>query len=188
MLLLILGLALFLGAHLFTRARRLRANAIARVGEGPYKLAYSLVVALGLVVIVLGWRAAPFVEIWSPPAWTRHLAALLVWPAFILFASSHMPSRIRSAAKHPMLAGVKLWATAHLLANGDLASVILFGSLLAWAVFARVALKRQQGDVAPAPPTGWRNDLIAIGAGTAIYLVFGLWLHPLLIGKSAFGA
>lgn len=188
MLLLILGLALFLGPHLFTRAKSLRASAIARIGEGPYKLAYSLVSALGLVVIVLGWRAAPFVEIWSPPAWTRHLAALLVWPAFILFAASHMPSRIRSAAKHPMLAGVKLWATAHLLANGDLASVILFGSLLAWAVFARIALKRQEGAPVSPPPSGWRNDAIAVGAGTALFLFFGLWLHPLLIGRSAFGA
>ncbi len=188
MLLLILGLAVFIGAHLFTRARGPRANLVARLGEGPYKIAYSVVSLLGLVLIVLGWRAAPYVELWSPPVWTRHLAALLVWPAFILIFSAHLPGHIRAKTKHPMLAGLKLWATAHLLANGDVASVLLFGSLLAYGVIARISLKRdERAHGAPVRRGSWQNDVIAIVIGTAAYGLFGAFLHPLLIGKSAFG-
>lgn len=189
MILLILGLAVFIGAHLFTRARGARARAIARLGEGGYRIAYSLVSVLGLVLIVLGWRAAPYVELWSPPTAMRHVAALLIWPAFVLFFAAHLPGHIRAKTKHPMLAGVKLWATAHLLANGDLASVILFGSLLAWAVAARIGLKRQErAEGAPARPVSARGDVIAVVVGTAVFLLFGLFLHPLLIGKPAFGS
>ncbi|MDR4305073.1 NnrU family protein [Chelatococcus sambhunathii] len=188
MLLLVLGLAVFIGAHLFTRARGVRAGLIARLGEGPYKGLYSLVSLIGLVLIVLGWRTAPYVELWSPPVWTRHLAPLLVWPAFVLIFSAHLPGHIRAKAKHPMLAGLKLWATAHLIANGDLASVILFGSLLAYGVVARIALKRdERAHGAPARPASWQNDVIAAVIGTAAFLLFGAFLHPLLIGKPAFG-
>lgn len=189
MILLILGIAVFLGAHLFTRARVARAAAIARLGEGGYKIAYSLVSVLGLVLIVLGWRAAPYVELWSPPTAMRHVAALLIWPAFVLFFAAHLPGHIRAKMKHPMLAGVKLWATAHLLANGDLASVILFGSLLAWAVAARIGLKRQERAEGATPrPANLRADLIALVVGTVVYVLFGLYLHPILIGKPVFGS
>ena len=188
MLLLVLGLVVFLGTHLFTRARGPRAALVARLGEGPYKGLYSLAALAGLALIVLGWRAAPFVELWSPPAWTRHVTVLLVWPAFILFFAAHLPGYIRSKTKHPMLAGLKLWAAAHLIANGDLASVILFGSLLAYGVIARIALKREErAHGAPERPASWQNDVIAVVIGTAVYLLFGAFLHPLLIGKPAFG-
>lgn len=188
MALLVLGLALFLGGHLFTRARGVRAGVIASLGEGPYKIAYSLVSALGLVLIVVGWRSAPYVELWSPPAWTRHLTVTLMWPAFILLVSAYLPGHIRAKARHPMLAAVKLWAAAHLVANGDLASVVLFGSLLAWAVVTRILLKRQERvEGRPARPASWQNDVIAIVIGTAAYGLFGAFLHPLLIGRSAFG-
>ncbi|PZQ17801.1 MAG: NnrU family protein [Ancylobacter novellus] len=189
MILLVLGLVLFIGAHLFARARGPRAALVGRMGEGPYKALYSLVSLAGLALIVIGWRAAPFVEVWSPPVWTRHLALLLMWPAFVLLVSYRLPGHIRAKAKHPMLAAVKLWATAHLLANGDLAGILLFGSLLAWAVFARVALKKaERVEGAPPRPASWQNDLIAIVIGTALYLLFGAFLHPLLIGRSVFGA
>lgn len=186
MILLVLGLALFLGVHASTRATARRAALIERYGEGPYKAGYSVASALGLALIVLGWRAAPFVPVWDPPAWTRHVAVALMWPAFVLLASAYAPSRIRAKVRHPMLAAVKLWATAHLIANGDLASIILFGAFLAYGVFARVALKRapNQG-VTPRAATA-KGDLIAVAAGTIAYLVFGGLLHRLLIGVPAF--
>jgi uncharacterized membrane protein len=188
MTLLILGVVVFIGAHLLTRARGLRAALIARLGEAPYRIGYSLVSALGLVLIVAGWRAAPYVELWSPPAWTRHVTILLMWPVFVLIFSAYLPGHIRAKAKHPMLAGVKLWAAAHLISNGDLASVILFGSLLAWGVAARVLLKRAERREGPPPrPASWQNDIVAIVIGTAVYALFGAFLHPLLIGKPAFG-
>jgi uncharacterized membrane protein len=189
MTLLLAGLVLFLGAHLFTRARGARAGLIAALGETRYKLGYSLISLLGLVLVVIGWRSAPYVELWTPPTGLRHLAALLVWPAFVLLFAAYLPGQIRAKTRHPMLAAVKLWASAHLIANGDLASVVLFGSLLAWAVAARIMIKRSEGGGARgAPATSWRNDVIALAGGTAAYAVFGVVLHPLLIGKSAFGA
>ena len=126
---------------------------------------------------------------WNPPVWTRHLALLLVWPAFVAFAAAYLPGRIKGALKHPMLAGLKIWALAHLLANGDLGSMLLFAGLLAWAVAARISTKRRDevldhGGPAAAP-AGWRNDILAIAIGTAAYLVFLVWLHPLLIGVPA---
>lgn len=187
MLLLVLGLALFLGGHLFTRVRDRRAALIARLGEGPYKGLYSLVTTLGLVLIVLGWRAAPFTPLWTPPGWTRHVPITFMLPAFILLVAAYVPSHIRAKVKHPMLAAVKIWAAAHLVANGDLASVILFGSILAWAVIARIGLKRQERREGPPPrPASWTGDAIAVVAGAAAYGVFGAFLHPLLIGVPAF--
>lgn len=192
MVLLILGLALFIGVHAFTMARGPRAAAIARLGEGPYKGAYSLLSLLGIVLISIGfgqYRQDDYLQVWDPPVWTRHLALLLVLPAFVMFVAAYFPGRIKRTLKHPMLAGIKLWALAHLLANGDLGSILLFGSLLAWAVAARISAKRRD-EVVPhggpaAAPAGPRNDLMAVGIGAAAYLAFLFWLHPLLIGVSA---
>jgi uncharacterized membrane protein len=195
MAILILGLIVFIGAHAFTMARAARARAIARLGEGPYKGLYSLVSLLGLILVVWGYgsyRAGGYVQVWDPPVWTRHLALPLVWLAFVAMVAAYIPGRIRRALKHPMLAGLKIWALAHLLANGDLGSIILFGALLAWAVVARIAAKRRDevrdhGGPAAAP-AGWRNDVLAIVIGTVVYLAFLIWLHPLLIGVPALPA
>jgi uncharacterized membrane protein len=192
MAILILGLIVFIGAHAFTMAREPRARAIARLGEGPYKGLYSLVSLIGLVLIIWGfgeYRAGGYTQVWNPLVWTRHLAVLLVWPAFVAFVAAYLPGRIRRTLNHPMLAGLKIWALAHLLANGDLGSMLLFGALLAWAVAARISTKRRDevldhGGPAAAP-AGWRNDILAVAIGTALYLVFLLWLHPLLIGVPA---
>jgi uncharacterized membrane protein len=121
--------------------------------------------------------------------WTRHLAALLVLPAIILIVASYIRGNIYLKLKHPMLAGVKLWAVAHLMANGDLGSIILFGSILAWAVVDRISLKRRTDSGAPPIPVGGTsNDMIAIGIGAAIYAALGLWFHPYVIGVPVFGA
>lgn len=172
-------------------ARQARASLIARIGEGPYKGLYSLLSLAGVVLIAIGYgqyRAGGYVPVWDPPVWTRHLALLLVWFAFVFVVAAYLPGQIKHRLKHPMLAGVKVWAFAHLLANGDLGSILLFGSFLAWAVVARISVKRR--DVAArhggpaAAPAGFRNDVLAIVIGTVAYLAFVVWLHPLLIGVS----
>ncbi|HEX2556179.1 MAG TPA: NnrU family protein [Microvirga sp.] len=189
MTLLILGLVLFIGTHAFTMARGPRGRLRARLGEGPYKGLYSLLSLAGIVLVSVGYgayRAGGYVPLWDPPVWTRHLALLLVWFAFVAFVAAYLPGRIKARLKHPMLAGVKIWALAHLLANGDLGSVVLFGSFLAWAVAARISTRRRD-EVVPhggpaAAPAGWRNDVLALAIGTIAYLAFAFWLHPWLIG------
>lgn len=188
MTLLVLGLVLFLGTHSFSMARERRAALIGRIGEGPYKVLYTLLSLAGIVLVSIGYgqyRANGYIPVWDPPVWTRHLALLLVLIAFICFVAAYLPGHIKARLKHPMLAGVKIWAFAHLLANGDLGSILLFGSFLVWAVLARISAKRR--DVAAqhggtAAPAGWRNDILAVAIGTAVYLAFVFWLHPWLIG------
>ncbi|GJD45542.1 hypothetical protein AFCDBAGC_3416 [Methylobacterium cerastii] len=196
MLILILGLVLFLGTHAFSMLRAKRSEVVGQVGEGKYKLGYMLLSVLGLVLIGVGfhnYRAAGYIAVWDPPVWTRHLSLVLVLLAFVVLASAYLPGHIRAKAKHPMLLAVKIWATAHLLANGDLGSILLFGSFLAWAVVARISAKRRAltaGQVVAqhggaAAPAGWRNDAIAVVVGVVAWFVFGKYLHPLLIGVYA---
>jgi uncharacterized membrane protein len=188
---LVLGLVIFLGAHVFVTRRKARAALIARIGEGPYKGLFSLVAILGIVVIVWGfglYRASGYIQVWSPPSWMRHVTVTLVWPAIILVTAAYIPGDIKRALKHPMLVGVKLWAFAHLLSNGDLGGIILFGSILAWAVYDRITLKhRTDPGAPPIPVRGRRNDIIAIVVGTILYLALGLVFHPLFIGVPVFG-
>ncbi|TXM70301.1 NnrU family protein [Methylobacterium sp. WL120] len=196
MLILILGLVLFLGTHAFSMLRAKRSEVVGQVGEGKYKLGYMLLSVLGLVLIGVGfhnYRAAGYIAVWDPPVWTRHLSLVLALLAFVVLASAYLPGHIRAKAKHPMLLAVKIWATAHLLANGDLGSILLFGSFLAWAVVARISAKRRAltaGQVVAqhggaAAPAGWRNDAIAVVVGVVAWFVFGKYLHPLLIGVYA---
>jgi uncharacterized membrane protein len=186
MTILIIGLIVFLGVHLLTTRRATRAALILRFGEGGYKLAYSLVSAVGLVLIVVGFGAAREAGrpvVWDPPEAFRHLALLINLPIFILFAAAYLPGRIKSATKHPMLLAVKIWAFAHLLANGDLASILLFGSFLAWAVIARIAVKRREAvEGVPDRSGPARNDVLAIAIGLVVYALMVTWGHPYLIG------
>src|SRR6478752_3496608 len=142
----ILGLVLFFTAHIFTTKRDARAQAIARLGEGTYKIGYSVVSLAGLALIVWGfahYRATGWIDVWYPPKALKHITVALMLPAVILVVASYLRGRIYATLKHPMLAGIKLWAAAHLLANGDLGSIILFGSFLGWAVYDRITLKRR---------------------------------------------
>ena len=137
MLLMLAGLVVFIGMHAFTAQRGARATLIARIGEGPYKSLYSLVSLAGLLMIGFGygmWRAEGPAQLWYPPLWTRHFALLLMIPAAILLVAAYVPSHIRLWLKHPMLAAIKIWALAHLLANGDIATIVLALAVLAWAV------------------------------------------------------
>jgi uncharacterized membrane protein len=190
----IIGLAVFLGAHTLVALRPQRAAVIARLGEGPYKGLFALVSLVGILLIGYGfarYRAAGYIDLWVPPHWIRHVTEALVWPAIILVVAAYVPNNIKRVLQHPMLAGVKLWALAHLLANGDLGSIILFGSILAWAVYDRIAIKRR-GDaaaaVAVAASDGYRNDFIVVVAGTLLYFALGFWFHPWVIGVPVFGS
>jgi uncharacterized membrane protein len=192
LLVMILGLVLFFGVHTLTTQREMRAQVIAASGEGGYKIGYTLVSLLGFVLIVWGfahYRAAGMWEIWTPPTALKHLAVALMLPAVILVVASYIRGRIYTRLKHPMLAGIKLWAAAHLLANGDLGSIILFGSFLGWAVFDRISLKHRADSGAPPIPVGGpSNDLIAVAVGLVAYLALGFAFHPVVIGVPVFGA
>jgi uncharacterized membrane protein len=192
LLVMILGLVLFLGVHTLTTQRKLRARLVASMGEGGYKIGYALVSVAGLVLIVWGfahYRATGMWEVWTPPKALKHLTVALMLPAVILIVAAYIRGRIYTVVKHPMLTGVKLWAAAHLIANGDLGSIILFGSFLAWAVFDRISLKRRADPGAPPIPVGGpANDLIAVAVGIVAYLALGFAFHPVVIGVPVFGA
>jgi uncharacterized membrane protein len=190
MSLLILGLVLFLGAHSFTTFREPRAALIGRLGGGGYKVAYTAVSIIGFVLIAYGfgaYRANGYIQVWDPPTGLRHVALLLMWPAFIALAAAYSPGAIKRRLKHPMLVAVKIWALAHLLANGDLGSIILFGSFLGWAVYDRIAVKKRELAEPRALEAGsTRGDIIAVVVGTVLYVAMTL-LHPSLIGVKVMG-
>ena len=193
MVALIVGLVLFLGIHsVEIVAPGFRNRQVARRGEGPWKALYSLISIAGFALLIYGYgesRHAP-VTLYQPPIFLRHLALLLMVPVFPLLLATYLPGRIRRAAKHPMLLAVKLWAFAHLLANGSLADVLLFGGFLAWAVADRISVKRRtpaDAHAAPAAPASPVNDVVVVAGGLALYAAFLLWLHRALIGVSPLG-
>ena len=187
---LIIGLVVFLGAHVFVSFRDDRARMIARLGMGGYRALFAFNALVGLALIVWGYanyRAHGWVQIWTPPAFMRHITVGLMLLSVIFFTAAFVPSHIKAKLKHPMLAGVKTWALAHLLSNGDLGSILLFGSFLAWGVYARIAAKRR-GDLGTATaPAGWGNDIIVVALGIVIYLALGFAFHPIVIGVPVFG-
>ncbi|WDI31283.1 NnrU family protein [Hyphococcus flavus] len=186
MLLFILGLIIFFGAHFFSAlARGPRGAMISKIGEGPYKGLYSLISLAGFVLIIFGWRGADASVLYSTPLWMRHVTYLLVLVAFILLAAAYLPAgKIANAVKHPMLAGVKVWAFAHLLVNGEVRSVMLFGAFLAFAVIDRIAVKRREAPVRAAGPV--MNDVIAIAVGGVAYVAVALYLHRYIAGIALF--
>ena len=192
MTLLLAGLIVFLGCHsVRIFAEPWRTAQIQRLGPKGWKGLYTLVAIAGFALIVWGYGAARLepTVLYVPPLWTRHVAALLTVPAFILLAAAYVPgTRIKAWIGHPMVAGVKVWAFAHLLANGTLADVALFGSFLAWAIADFVAARRRDranGTVYVAGPLS--RDVAAVAIGLAAWAVFAFWLHGLLIGVRPFG-
>lgn len=192
LLVMILGLVLFLAAHTLTTQREARGRAIASLGEGTYKILYSLASLAGLAMIIWGfaaYRATGWIDVWYPPKAMKHITVALMLPAVILVVASYIRGRIYATLKHPMLAGIKLWALAHLLANGDLGSMILFGSFLGWAVYDRISLKhRTDAGGPPIPVGGATNDLIAVAVGVVAYLALAFAFHPVVIGVPVVGA
>jgi len=188
----IIGLVIFLGAHVFVSLRDRRAALISSIGRGPYLGLFSVAAIVGLVLIGYGFHQYRLVDgpisLWYPPHWTRHIVEAAMWPASIAVVAAYFPGNIKRVLKHPMLVGVKTWAVAHLCANGDLGGIILFGSVLAWAVYDRITLKRRNDPGGPPIPIGGSaNDIIAIIVGTIIYLALGFVFHPIVIGVPAFG-
>jgi uncharacterized membrane protein len=188
--LLILGLVIFLGMHSIAMAAPAwRARTLARIGELPWKGLYSVASLVGLILIVRGYALAGQdpVALWFPPTWLRHLVLLLMLPVFPLLLATYLPGRIQGTVKHPMLTAVKVWALAHLLANGNLADLVLFGSFLVWAVADRLSLRsRIPAPVHGAPP-GKANDLIALVGGLVLYGAFIGGVHAWLFGVSPLG-
>ena len=184
---LIAGLAIFLGIHTVSIvAPEWRAAQVARVGVGPWKGLYSVIAAIGLGLLIYGYgvaRQQPL-ALYTPPAALRHLALLVMVPVFPLFVAAYFPGRIQAAAKHPMLLATKLWATAHLLANGTLADVLLFGGFLVWAIADRVSVKRRPPRSIPGAPPRPFNDAIALVVGLAIYALLVFGGHRWLFGVS----
>jgi uncharacterized membrane protein len=191
MTLLIAGLIVFLGAHsVRIFAEDWRGAQIAKLGLGAYKGIYSVVSALGLVLIVIGYGQArgAAIVIWDPPLWARHVSALLVLFAFVLLAAAYVPrNHIKAAVGHPMILGVKIWAFGHLLANGHLEDLLLFGGFLAWAVFDYRAARRRDRSQGRAGVRGTlAGDVTTIVVGAGAWAVFALYLHGWLIGVRPF--
>ncbi len=190
---LILGLVIFLGVHSVSIvAPAARERWLAKMGEGGWKGLYSLLAFVGLALIVWGYGQARFdpVYLYTPPTGLRHLSALLMLPVFPLLLAPYLPGRIKTLTRHPMLVATKLWALAHLLANGTLADVLLFGGFLAWAVADRISVKRReragQVRVVPGLPASGLNDAIVVIAGLALYGLFVFWAHAWLFGVRPF--
>lgn len=183
------GLILFLGIHSISIfAPAFRNGMAARLGAVPWRGLYSLVSLVGFVLLMRGYafaRQDPVV-LYSPPFWTHHVTAALMLPVFPLLLAPYFPGRIRATLKHPMLVGVMLWAVAHLISNGMLADVVLFGGFLLWAVADRISYSRRTPRPLRGAPPARRNDVIVVLAGLALYGLFVLWLHQKLIGVQPF--
>ena len=191
MVLMLIGLILFLGSHSLGMFPDLRHRLVEGYGPQVFKIGYSLVALIGFVLICYGfglYRSEGWVQLWTPPKGMRHLTLLLMLFAFIaLAASGPKLGYIKMRLKHPMLVGVKTWALAHLLANGDLGGMILFLSLLAWAVVDRISYRWRPADgVVDAPAPNLRVDVIAVVVGVIAYGAM-LFLHPYLIGVAVLG-
>ncbi|MDM0080897.1 NnrU family protein [Variovorax sp. J31P179] len=191
MSLLVIGLVLFLGIHSVSIvAPAWRDAQVARRGERAWKGMYALASLAGLLLLIHGYGQARLtpVVLYTPPAGMRHLALLLMLPVFPLLFAAYLPGRIQRAARHPMLLAVKLWATAHLLANGTLADVLLFGAFLAWAVADRISVKRRAvpRSVPGAPPSAV-NDIVVVVGGLGVYAAFLFKVHGWLTGMPLLG-
>jgi uncharacterized membrane protein len=189
-LILVLGLIVFFTAHTFVTFRDARARLMAQLGQDGYRALFALVAIVGLALIIWGYgeyHRHELTQVWTPPAFMRHVTVGLMLPAAIFITATFIPSHIKVLLKHPMLASIKTWALAHLLSNGDLGSIVLFGSFLAWGVYARIAAKRRGDLGAITAPAGWTNDVVVVVLGVIIYLALGYAFHPIVIGVPVFG-
>lgn len=187
---LILGLVLFFGVHSISLLALGWRNRVAeRLGTRRWQAVYSVASLVGFYLLVSGYGAArPLAAVlYVPPAWFRYLAALLMLPAFTLALASVLPGRIQALARHPLLLATLLWAVAHLLTNGSVADLLLFGSFLLWAVAVRLSLERRPQRPLKTLPVSRANDALAIIGGLALYALFVLWLHARWFGVSPLG-
>ena len=184
MLVLVIGLGLFLCCHGLAMFTLAKARLVDAWGRPLYRLIFSLTSLAGLALIVLGfaiYRATGWVQLWVPPPAMRHVAMLLMLPVFVLLLSVYLPGKIKSVVRHPMFVAVTLWALAHVLANGDLGGVVLFGSFLLWGVSALISVNFRDMPATVQRSFG-RHDIMAVVGGILLYVCFVLFLHPWLIG------
>ncbi len=185
---LLLGIVLFFGMHSIAIVAEPMRNRFAAKSELGWKAFYGIVSLVGIILMVRGYsdlRQTP-TFLYFPPVWLRHVAFVLMLPVFVLFLAPYFPGKIKTVTKHPQLAAVKLWAFSHLLANGAVADVLLFGSFLAWAIADRISMKRRVARPLPGAPESKANDLILVVVGLLVYAAFVLWLHQILMGRALF--
>jgi uncharacterized membrane protein len=188
MLQLLFGIALFFGMHSVAVVALPLRDRMAAKSEMGWKALYAIASLIGIVLMVRGYaelRLTPTV-LYVPPIGLRHVAAILMLPAFAFFIAPYFPGRIKTALKHPQLIAVKAWALAHLLVNGNLADVLLFGSFLIWAVVDRVSMKKRVARRLPGAPESKANDIIIVVVGLLLYVAFVMWGHEALIGMRPF--
>lgn len=190
---LLAGLVLFFGTHLFSafRSRAPGRDLRQKLGYGPYMGLYSLLAIAGFVLIIYGYGAMrPSAVIWVPPVWLKHVNMLFQLLALPILVAAYMPTGyIKKTLKHPMLVAVKLWALGHLLANGELNSIILFGSFLAYGVIDRIAVKKRGDNGPPADiKPNVTGDVLSLVVGLGVYGAIAFWLHPILFGVPAMPA
>ena len=194
MTLFLAGLAIFLAAHCLPMFKTLRDGIAAQLGRPTYMIAYSIVSLAGFIMMAVGYDAVRTQgdfnpQLWEPPTWSKHIAFLLMLPAMVALVAAYVPSRIRDILRHPMLVAIKIWALAHLIANGDLISVILFGSFLAYAVVDRISLKRRDARGPLGNRTGGIiGDVVVVLAGLAAYAFMLFHGHDWLIGVGLIAA
>ena len=182
---LLLGLLLFLGIHSLSIINEPWRDRMAdRFGEWGWKGFYALISIIGFMLIIRGYGIVRLdsIQLYDPPLWLQHISLLLLLPVFPLLIAAYFPGRIKKAVHHPMLMATFIWATAHLFANGDLADLLLFGSFLTWTILDLVSMKHREQRPIPGSPPSKYNDLIALGLGTALYVLFLFGLHELLVG------
>lgn len=185
MIIFLAGLVIFFGIHSISIINvNWRDRTVDKIGEVPWKGMYSFVATIGIALMIWGYRSAQVnaIELYTPPTWFAYISFTLLLPVFPLLIAAYFPGKLKVKTRHPMLLATKLWAVAHLLANGSLINVLLFGSFLIWATVDRISLEnRTPRSIPSAPPTSY-NDIIAVVTGVGCYLVFVLWLHTWLIG------
>ena len=185
---LVLGLVLFLGMHSMSMVALPVRDKLAAKSELGWKMLYGVVSLIGIILVARGYadlRQTPTL-LYVTPAWLRHLAAVLLLPVFVLFLAPYFPGRIAGAVKHPQLVAVKTWAFAHLMVNGTLADVLLFGSFLLWAVADRISMKNRVSRPVPGAPEFRYNDAVVVGVGLMLYAATVFWLHEMLFGVRPF--
>ena len=178
------GMALFFATHFFSSFRSRGEDGLAhKLGRGPYMGLYSVLTGVGFIAMVWGYAMLkPWRDVWTPPDWTRYIAMALMLPAMVLIVAAYVPTGyIKKAVKHPMITAVTLWALSHVIANGDLASVMLFGAFLIYGIVDRVAVAERgdQGAASVAHPN-ILGDFLAVGLGLSIYAILAFYLHYLL--------
>ena len=182
---LVAGLIIFFTVHSISIVNEpWRDRMVAKLGEGPWKGVYSVVATIGFFLIVWGYGLArqETAVIYFPAPWLMHMSMLLLIPVFPLLLATYLPGRIRVVARHPMLIATILWAFAHLLVNGRLTDILLFGSFLVWSGLDLFSMRQRVQRPVPSAPALRFNDLITMVLGLALYSMFVVWLHSMLIG------